>query len=125
LTWVKLDDRMPEHVKVASLGDRAFRAHIEALCYCAGSLTDGFIPEAVAKRRTCCGRPPRAAGSSTTTSSTSGRRRVPARWVKCAPRWGLRAAKRQQTPSKLLSLCFKKLQADQKRSDQIRILRIR
>jgi hypothetical protein len=52
LTWVKLDDRMPEHVKVASLGDRAFRAHIEALCYCAGSLTDGFIPEAVAKRRT-------------------------------------------------------------------------
>lgn len=51
MTWIKIDDRMPEHPKIAGLRDRAFRAHVEALCYCAGSLTDGFIPEAVAKRR--------------------------------------------------------------------------
>lgn len=51
MTWVKIDDRMPEHPKIAGLRDRAFRVHVEALCYCAGSLTDGFIPEAVAKAR--------------------------------------------------------------------------
>lgn len=51
MTWVKIDDRMPEHPKVAGLSDRAFRVHVEALCYCAGSLTDGFIPESIAKAR--------------------------------------------------------------------------
>ena len=51
MTWVKIDDRMPEHPKVAGLSDRAFRAHVEALCYCAGVLTDGRIPAVVAKGR--------------------------------------------------------------------------
>jgi len=51
MTWVKVDDRMPEHPKVIGLSDRAFRAHVEALCYCAGVLTDGRVPAAVAKSR--------------------------------------------------------------------------
>lgn len=51
MTWLKVDDRMPEHPKVIGLTDRAFRAHFEALCYCAGVLTDGRIPLPVAKAR--------------------------------------------------------------------------
>jgi hypothetical protein len=31
------------------LSDEAFRVHIEGYCYCAGELTDGFIPKAEAK----------------------------------------------------------------------------
>lgn len=51
MSWIKLDDRMPEHPKVVGLSDRAFRAHIEALCYCAGTHTDGVVTEAIAKKR--------------------------------------------------------------------------
>lgn len=51
MTWVKVDDRMPEHPKVASLSDRAFRVHIEALCYCSGFLTDGEVTRTVVKQK--------------------------------------------------------------------------
>jgi hypothetical protein len=43
-TWVKIDDSFPDHPKVIGLSDKAFRVHIEALCYCGRFLTDGFIP---------------------------------------------------------------------------------
>jgi hypothetical protein len=50
VTWVRLDDRFADHPKNAALSDAAFRAQIEALCYCAGALTDGRIAKSVAKR---------------------------------------------------------------------------
>lgn len=50
MPWVKLDDAMPKHPKVLHLRDRAFRAHIEAICYSAHYLTDGLIETEVARR---------------------------------------------------------------------------
>lgn len=48
MSWLQLDDNMPDHPKVAALTDTAFRHHIEGLSYCARLLTDGFIPAKVA-----------------------------------------------------------------------------
>lgn len=50
MSWVKLDDGFPDHPKAALLSDAAFRGYITGLCYCARYLTDGFIPEAIARR---------------------------------------------------------------------------
>lgn len=50
MVWVRLDDRFPEHPKVASLSNEAFRAHVEALCYCGRNGTDGLIPKGIANR---------------------------------------------------------------------------
>lgn len=50
MTWVKLDDRFCDHPKIAGLSDRAFRAQVAALCYSAGVLSDGRIPQAVGVR---------------------------------------------------------------------------
>ena len=44
MTWVRLDDRFPEHPKIVGLSDRAFRAHVTGLAYCARYLTDGTVP---------------------------------------------------------------------------------
>ena len=47
MTWVKLDDRFPDHPKVLALGDdyeRGLALHVRGLCYAAGNLTDGFVP---------------------------------------------------------------------------------
>lgn len=43
MTWVKLDDAMPEHPKVVGLSDAAFRVHISAICYVARNELDGRI----------------------------------------------------------------------------------
>lgn len=51
MPWLRIDDGMVEHLKVASLSDAAFRVHVEALSFCARNLTDGHIPEAIAKNR--------------------------------------------------------------------------
>lgn len=50
MTWAKLDDAFPDHPKVASLSDSAFRLHVGAICYAARFLTDGRIPFAVLPR---------------------------------------------------------------------------
>lgn len=50
MTFVKLLDEFPEHPKIIGLSDSAFRAYIEALCYCSRYLTDGAIPEQAARR---------------------------------------------------------------------------
>ena len=50
MTWVKIDDSFPDHPKVIGLSDKAFRVHIEGLCYCGRFLTDGFIPTTVATK---------------------------------------------------------------------------
>lgn len=44
MVWVKLDDHMDEHHKIAALSDAAFRLWASGLCYANRSLTDGFIP---------------------------------------------------------------------------------
>lgn len=45
MTWVKLDDNMPDHPKIVGLSDYAFRLHLTALCYAARHMTDGVIDE--------------------------------------------------------------------------------
>jgi hypothetical protein len=40
---VNLDDQMPEHPKIISLSDGAFRLHVSAIAYCNRYLTDGII----------------------------------------------------------------------------------
>lgn len=49
MSWVRIDDGFATHPKIAELSDRAFRAHVEALCYCAQHLTDGKVPGALAR----------------------------------------------------------------------------
>lgn len=50
MTWVKMDDRYPDHPSVAGLTDGAFRLWCTGIAYCSQHLTDGFIPEAVINR---------------------------------------------------------------------------
>lgn len=44
MTWLKLDDRFPDHPKIAPLSDAAFRLHVAAMCYAAAHETDGVVP---------------------------------------------------------------------------------
>lgn len=44
MTWVRIDDKFPNHPRIVGLSDAAFRTHITALCYAAEYLTDGSIP---------------------------------------------------------------------------------
>ena len=50
MAWIKIDDAFADHPKVIGLSDKAFRTHIEGLCYSGRYLTDGFIPMIVAAR---------------------------------------------------------------------------
>ncbi|NDB57280.1 hypothetical protein EB001_02340 [bacterium] len=50
MAWIKIDDAFADHPKVIGLSDKAFRTHIEGLCYSGRYLTDGFIPMIVASR---------------------------------------------------------------------------
>lgn len=47
MTYLRLDDKMPEHPKVVRLSDKAFRIHIQGLCYCQRNLTDGIVPRSI------------------------------------------------------------------------------
>ena len=46
MTWLKTDDRYPEHRKIRRLNDGAYRLHHTAQCACAKDETDGLITEA-------------------------------------------------------------------------------
>lgn len=50
MTWVKLDDLMPEHPKIIGRSDAAFRALIELWCYSARHKTNGKIEKPAIKR---------------------------------------------------------------------------
>lgn len=53
MSWVKVDDQMPRHPKLLSLGrDRLIcqGVWLDGMCYASGYLTDGFIPAAVLER---------------------------------------------------------------------------
>jgi hypothetical protein len=45
--WVKIDDRMPEHPKLAKVGALGFALDVAAICYAARNYTDGFVPDGV------------------------------------------------------------------------------
>lgn len=45
MTWLKKDDRYPEHRKIRRLSDGAYRLHDTALCWAAKDETDGFISD--------------------------------------------------------------------------------
>ena len=47
---IRLDNTMPENPKVVGLSDSAFRAFIEALCWCSRQEKDGDIPYAAMRR---------------------------------------------------------------------------
>lgn len=49
MSWVRIDDAMPDSLKIAPLSDAAFRAYVTSICYCARSLTDGLVPTKKAK----------------------------------------------------------------------------
>ncbi|MDP9226421.1 MAG: hypothetical protein M3P18_21800, partial [Actinomycetota bacterium] len=49
MSYLYIDDRFAQHPKVAGVSDKAFRAHVLALCYCGGHLTDGALSRAAAK----------------------------------------------------------------------------
>ena len=51
MPWVKIDEGMPDHEKVAPLSDKAFRSHIEAICYSARMLTDGRVTDGIARAK--------------------------------------------------------------------------
>jgi DnaD/phage-associated family protein len=46
MTWVKIDDLLPDHPKVRRAGPAAAWLYIAGLCYCSRYLTDGFIADA-------------------------------------------------------------------------------
>ena len=47
MTWIKLDDSLPNNPKILPLSDGAFRLYIEGLCYANQYLTDGYLANAV------------------------------------------------------------------------------
>lgn len=57
MPWVRIDDHIDEHPKVAALSDSAFALFVTSLAYCNRNLTDGFVPNAVGlgKLRWCEG----------------------------------------------------------------------
>lgn len=44
MSWVRVDDDMPDSPKIVPLSDAGFRAYVTAICYASRNLTDGFIP---------------------------------------------------------------------------------
>lgn len=51
MTWLRIDDGFPYHPKVLNLSDRAFRAHVTAMCHAARYLTDGAVTPGVTGKR--------------------------------------------------------------------------
>jgi hypothetical protein len=49
MTWVRIQDEMPEHPKLAKVGPLGLALYVAGLCYCNRHLTDGFIPRARAE----------------------------------------------------------------------------
>lgn len=49
MSWVRIDDGFSDHWKIKKLHPVARWVHIQALCYAARYLTDGFLPRVVAE----------------------------------------------------------------------------
>lgn len=50
MTWVRIDDCFMGHRKVRALSDRAFRLHMEGLCFAALNLSDGYLDHDAVRR---------------------------------------------------------------------------
>ena len=50
MTWIRIDDQMPDHPKIEPLSDAAFRWTIRALSYANRFLTNGVLPSAFLDR---------------------------------------------------------------------------
>lgn len=50
MPWVRLDDGFDDHPKILDLSDQAYRLHVGALCFCARTLTDGFVSTGALRR---------------------------------------------------------------------------
>lgn len=50
MTYIRVDDRFPEHPKVLDIGPVAEALWLRALCYAGRNQTDGFIPVGFVKR---------------------------------------------------------------------------
>lgn len=48
MSWVKIDDHIDEHPKVAQAGPLGLALFVASLAYCNRNLTDGYIPRSVA-----------------------------------------------------------------------------
>lgn len=44
MSWVRIDDNMPQHPSMLAAGPAASWLHVAAICYCARYLTDGDLP---------------------------------------------------------------------------------
>lgn len=54
MTWVKVDDLMPEHPRWDKLGAAGLGLHLAAVAYCSRNLTDGLLSLDRAKRLITC-----------------------------------------------------------------------
>lgn len=50
-TYIRLHDGITDHPKIDPLSDKAFRTHIDLLCWCSRHLTDGYVPDATWRKR--------------------------------------------------------------------------
>jgi hypothetical protein len=49
MSWARIDDSFPEHPKIQRISDKAYRLHVNALCYCNRNLTDGVLSTAAVR----------------------------------------------------------------------------
>lgn len=52
MTWVKIEDSLPDHERAIRAGDRAMWLWVAGLCWCSRHLSDGKIPREVVPRLT-------------------------------------------------------------------------
>lgn len=57
MPWVRLEDHVDEHPKIAAASDGAFRLWVNALAYANRSLSDGFIPAPMIRRLSTAHKP--------------------------------------------------------------------
>lgn len=50
MTWVKIDDAMPDHPKMVAAGPCGFALHVAAVCYANRTRSDGVVPEIIARK---------------------------------------------------------------------------
>jgi hypothetical protein len=55
VTWLRIDDRMPDHPKIVDLSPATKWAMVELWCYCAAHKTDGVVTFGAAKRLASAG----------------------------------------------------------------------
>lgn len=49
MTWTRLDDGFHDHPKIVEAGNEAVGAYVRMLSYCGKQLTDGYVPDPVAR----------------------------------------------------------------------------